>query len=115
MSLVFILFFVIFSALAVYFYIGKGVLFILGRNAFDENRKPRYLMRKLSKNFSYILAGLALSALLGFLGYIIKSASFLVYIALVLFVVFLALFLYTVINVDKYKVSNRRHRYRDDN
>ena len=114
MTFVFILFFIIFSALAVYFYIGKGVLFILGRNAFDENKKPRYMLRKLSRIFAYITAGLALSALLGFLGFVIKSASFLVYIAPVLFVIFLAIFLYTVINIDKYKKSNRRHRYKDD-
>ena len=114
MPVVFILFFVIFSALAVYFYIGKGVLFILGRNAYDENKKPKYMMRKLSRIFSCIIAGLALSALIGFFGFVIKSASFLVYIAPVLFVIFLAMFLYTVINIDKYKNSNRRHRYRND-
>ena len=115
MTIVFLLFFIIFSALAVYFYIGKGVLFILGRNAYDENGKPRYLLKKLSRIFSLIIFGLALSAILGFFGFLIKSASFLVYIALILFVIFLILFLYTVINVDKYKASKRRHRYKDDN
>ena len=114
MPIVFILFFLIFSALSVYFFIGKGVLFILGRNAYDENKKPKYMMRKLSGIFACITAGLALSAIIGFFGFVIKGASFLVYIAPVLFVIFLAMFLYTVINVDKYKKSNRRHRYKDD-
>lgn len=114
MQFVFIAFFIIFIALALYFLSGSGVRFILGRSAFDENKKPRYQMRKLSRIFSVLSLGLSLSAFMGFLGFTITGASWLVYLAPVLFVVCLGAFLLTIINVDKYKISNRRHRFKDD-
>ena len=113
MSIVFIVFFVLFALVAAYFYAGNGVELVVGKDAKNEDGSKKYNVKLLSERISLCFAGMSLSALAGFLGSIISGAVWLVVVAPILFAAFCGFLIYIIFNLDKYK-SRRYRRKRDD-
>ncbi len=111
MVVAFIIFFLIFAVLSVLAFMGKLNSLITG-NKTDEEGNPVYDDRALSRFLGLVMLLLAVSALMGILGYLISSLSFLVVCAPVLFVAVMVFALIFANGENRFKHKKRGRRYR---
>ena len=98
MLVAFIIFFVVFVLLAVLTFMGKTASFVTGGKT-DAEGDPIYDEKGISKFLGVIMCLLAVSALMGFLGYIIPDATWLIIAAPIMFIAVL-LFALIYVNTD---------------
>ncbi|MBQ3073375.1 MAG: DUF3784 domain-containing protein [Ruminococcus sp.] len=111
MVVAFIIFFLIFAVLSVLSFMGKFNSLITG-NKTDEEGNPVYDDKALRLFLGLVMLMLAVSALMGILGYLISSLSFLVICAPVLFVAVLIFALVYANDENRFKRKKRGRRYR---
>lgn len=111
MLVAFIIFFVVFVILGVLTFLGKTATFVTGGKT-DENGEPMYDEKGISRFLGIIMCLLAASALMGALGYLIPSLSWMVICAPILFIAVM-LFALVYINTDgRFKVNGGGKRYK---
>lgn len=111
MLIAFIIFFVIFLVLAVLTFMGKTANLVTGGKA-DEQGNPVYDEKGLSKFLGVVMSLLAVSALMGFLGYIIPDAPWLIIAAPILFIAVLLFALVYVNTDDRFVIKAQGRRFR---
>lgn len=111
MLVAFIIFFVVFVILAVLTFMGKTASFVTGDKK-DTEGNPIYDEKSLSKFLGVIMSLLAVSALFGVLGYIIKSATWLIIVAPVMFIAVILFALVFVNTGNRFVLKSRGRRYR---
>lgn len=111
MLIAFIIFFVIFLVLAVLTFMGKTANLVTGGKA-DEQGNPVYDEKGLSKFLGVVMSLLAVSALMGFLGYIIPDAPWLIMAAPILFIAVLLFALVYVNTDDRFVIKAQGRRFR---
>lgn len=111
MLVAFIIFFVIFVTLAVLTFLGKTASFVTGGKT-DKEGDPIYDEKAISKFLGVIMSLLAVSALMGFLGYIIPGATWLIIAAPTVFIAVL-LFALVYVNTDnRFVIKSQGRRFR---
>jgi len=111
MLVAFIIFFVVFTAVAVLTFMGKTASFFTGGKV-DEDGNPVYDEKGISKFMGVIMSLLAISALFGFLGYLIPRATWLIIAAPVMFIAVL-LFALVYVNTDnRFVIKAQGKRFR---
>lgn len=88
MLVAFIIFFLMFSVIAVLTFQGKLARFVTGGKT-DSSGDPIYDEKAISRFMGVVMVLLAISALVGLLGYVIPGADILIIIAPVMFIVVL--------------------------
>lgn len=111
MVVAFIIFFLIFAFLSVLSFMGKLNSLITG-NKTDEEGNPVYDDKALRVFLGAVMLMLAVSALMGILGYLISGLSFLIICAPVLFVAVIIFALVYSNNENRFKRNKRGRRYR---
>ncbi len=111
MLVAFIIFFVVFVTLAVLTFMGKTANLVTGGKA-DEQGNPVYDEKGISKFLGVIMSLLAVSALMGFLGYIIPGAAGLIIAAPIIFIAVLLFALVYFNTDDRFVVKAQGRRFR---
>ncbi len=111
MLVAFIIFFVVFVVFAVLAFMGKTASLVTGGKK-DAEGNPIYDEQSLSKFLGVIMCLLAVSALMGFLGYIIKGATWLIIAAPVMFIAVLLFALVFVNTGNRFVLKAKGRRFR---
>ncbi len=111
MLVAFIIFFVVFVALAVLTFMGKTASFVTGGKT-DADGAPVYDEKAISKFLGVIMSLLAVSALMGFLGYIIPGATGLIIAAPIMFIAVLLFALVYFNTDDRFVIKAQGKRFR---
>lgn len=111
MVVAFIIFFLIFLVLSVLSFMGKLNSLITG-NKTDEDGNPIYDDKALRMFLGAVTLLLAVSALMGIIGYLVSGASFLVICAPVLFVAVIIFALVYSNDTNRFKLKKRGRRFR---
>ena len=111
MLVAFILFFIMFVTLAVLTFMGKLTSLFTGDKV-NEEGEPVYDNKAITRFLGRVMSVLAVSALLGMLGYMIPKLQWMVIVAPILFIAVLLFALVYVNTEDRFKAKKRRRRYR---